>query len=97
VHAFEMLIQTLFPCPVYHSYGKRIAEHTYEPPGFRLALGLKDVNLVLQTAGEAQVPMPTASLLRDRWLSAMAKKRENLDWAAVALGVSEDAGIKVGS
>jgi 3-hydroxyisobutyrate dehydrogenase-like beta-hydroxyacid dehydrogenase len=97
VHAFEMLIQTLFPCPVYHSYGKRIAEHTYEPPGFRLALGLKDINLVLQTAAEAQVPMPTASLLRDRWLSAMAKKRENLDWAAVALGVSEDAGIRVGS
>ncbi|MGB6623802.1 MAG: NAD(P)-dependent oxidoreductase, partial [Candidatus Acidiferrales bacterium] len=92
---FEMLTQTLFPCPVYQSYGKRIAEHSYEPAGFRLALGLKDINLVLQTAMESQAPMPTASLLRDRWLGAMAKKRENLDWAAVALGISEDAGIKV--
>lgn len=91
----KMLTQTLFPCPVYQGYGQRIAEHSYEPAGFRLALGFKDINLVLQTAAEVQMPMPTASLLHDRWLSAMAKKRENLDWAAVALGVSEDAGIRV--
>ncbi|HEV2289830.1 MAG TPA: NAD(P)-dependent oxidoreductase [Candidatus Acidoferrales bacterium] len=95
--AFEMLVPTLFPCPVYESYGKRIAEHSYEPAGFRLALGLKDIHLVLRTAAESQTPMPTASLLRDRWLSAMAKKRENLDWAAAALGASEDAGIAAGS
>ncbi len=93
--AFDMLIQTLFPTPVYQSYGKRIAEQSYEPAGFRLALGLKDIDLVLRTAAETPMPMPTASLLRDRWLAAMAKGRENLDWAAAALGVSEDAGIKI--
>lgn len=93
--AFEMLTQTLFPTPVYQGYGKRIAEQSYEPAGFRLALGLKDINLVLRTAAETPMPMPTASLLRDRWLAAMAKGRGNLDWAAAALGVSEDAGIKI--
>ncbi|MGB6874716.1 MAG: NAD(P)-dependent oxidoreductase [Candidatus Acidiferrales bacterium] len=92
-NAFEMLVQTLFPTPVYQSYGKRIAEQSYESAGFRLALGLKDIRLVLQTA--AETPMPTASLLRDRWLAATAKGRGNLDWAAAALGVSEDAGIKI--
>lgn len=91
--AAEMLTQTLFPCPVYQGYGKRIAENNYEPAGFRLSLGLKDINLVLQTAGSSPMAMPLASLLRDRWLVAMAKHRENLDWSAAALSASEDAGI----
>jgi len=93
--AAETLTQTLFPCPVYQGYGKRIAENIYEPAGFRLALGLKDIGLVLQTAGSSPMPMPLASLLRDRWLGAMAKGRENLDWSAAALGVAEDAGITI--
>ncbi|MGB6483796.1 MAG: NAD(P)-dependent oxidoreductase [Candidatus Acidiferrales bacterium] len=38
-NAFEMLVQTLFPTPVYQSCGKRIAEQSYESAGFRLALG----------------------------------------------------------
>jgi len=33
-------------------------------------LGLKDVELVLGAADLAESPMPTASLLRDRFLSA---------------------------
>ena len=93
--AAETLTQTLFPCPVYQGYGKRIAENAYEPAGFRLALGLKDIGLVLQTAGSSPMPMPLASLLRDRWLGAMSKGRENLDWSAAALGVAEDAGITI--
>jgi 3-hydroxyisobutyrate dehydrogenase-like beta-hydroxyacid dehydrogenase len=91
--AAETLLPTLFPCSVYQSYGKRIAENAYEPAGFRLALGLKDVRLTLDAGGESNTPMPIASLLRNRYLSAMAKGRENMDWAAAALGVSEDAGI----
>jgi 3-hydroxyisobutyrate dehydrogenase-like beta-hydroxyacid dehydrogenase len=91
----EMLGQTLFACPVYQGYGKQIAENSYEPPGFRLSLGLKDIDLVLQTAATGPMPMPLASLLRDRWLAAVANGRENLDWSAAALGVAEDAGIRV--
>jgi hypothetical protein len=38
--------------------------------------------------------MPLASLLRDRWMTAVAKGRADMDWTAVALGVAEDAGLK---
>jgi len=62
--------------------------------GFRLPLGLKDIDLVLQTAREANVPMPTASLLRDRFVSAIAKGRSDLDWSAIALGAADDADLK---
>jgi hypothetical protein len=37
--------------------------------------------------------MPLASLLHDRFLTTIAKGRGGLDWAAIALGVAEDAGL----
>jgi 3-hydroxyisobutyrate dehydrogenase-like beta-hydroxyacid dehydrogenase len=90
----EMFGKTLFACPVYQGYGKQIAEQRFEPAGFRLALGLKDINLALQTGASSSVPMPIASVLRDRWLASVAKGRSDMDWTAVALAVAEDAGLK---
>ena len=97
VRLADMLGQTLFACPVYQGYGQRIATDRYEPAGFRLALGLKDVDLVLQTAASTQMPMPVASLLHDRFVAAMAKGRSDIDWAAIALGIAEDAGLERGN
>ena len=90
----ELLSGSLFDCPVYRIYGEGIARRQYEPPGFRLSLGLKDVNLVLAAAAAAEVPMPLASLVHDRLLASVAKGRSHLDWMAMDLSVSEDAGTK---
>jgi len=92
--ALEMLTKTIFAAPVYQGYGPVIAHGVFTPAGFRLPLGLKDIDLVLQTAGAANAPMPTASLLRDRFISAIAKGRADLDWSAIALGAADDAGLK---
>ena len=85
--------ETIFACPVYQNYGRIIAAQTYEPAGFRLALGLKDANLVLGAAAEATVPMPMASLLRDRFLSGVARGRASQDWSAIARAVSDESGL----
>ncbi|MGB6553818.1 MAG: NAD-binding protein, partial [Candidatus Binataceae bacterium] len=84
----------IFSCPVYQGYGAAIAARKHSPAGFRLPLGLKDVELVLKTAREVNAPMPTASLLRDRFVHALAMGRADLDWSAIALGAREDAGLK---
>ena len=89
----ELLSETLFSGVVYKGYGDHVARHEYEPAGFRLRLGWKDVRLVLQLAQETETPMPIGSLLRDRFLSALAKNRGELDWSALALGASDDAGL----
>jgi 3-hydroxyisobutyrate dehydrogenase-like beta-hydroxyacid dehydrogenase len=89
----DLFSTTLFACPAYQVYGDAIARGRYQPPGFTVSLGLKDLNLVLETAAMSTTPMPLASLLHDRFLSTMAKGRGALDWAAVALGVAEDAGL----
>ena len=89
----ELFGETLFSCPVYQGYGKAIAQHKYEPAGFKLSLGLKDLTLALQAAHKSNMPMPLASLVYNQFLAAMAKGRGNMDWAAIALEVSEAAGV----
>ena len=87
----EVIGKTLFACPIYQGYGAAIAAHRYSPPGFALRLGLKDVNLALDAAAGSRTPMPLAHLVQQRLVSAMAHDRADLDWAALALGASEDA------
>jgi 3-hydroxyisobutyrate dehydrogenase-like beta-hydroxyacid dehydrogenase len=89
-----MLCNTLFSCPVYQNYSKLIVGGNFGDGKFRLALGLKDISLVLQTAAASEMPMPTASLLRDRLLASVAKGRAEWDWTAVALDVAENAGLR---
>ena len=79
--------------PLHSGYANQIADQKFEPAGFRLTLGLKDVNLIVQTAAASMTPMPLASLLHDRYVSSVAKGRGDLDWSAIALGVAEDAGL----
>jgi len=89
-----MLTKTLFASPVYQRYGDMIAAKRHLPAGFKLPLGLKDVELVLSTAGAARVPMPLAGMLRERIIAGLAKGREEMDWSALALSVLDDAAIK---
>lgn len=86
--------QTLFACPIYQNYGRMIAEQQYEPAGFKLSLGLKDVTLALQTAKSSQLPLPLASLLHDRLLALVADGKGELDWTGLALKASQEAGLK---
>jgi 3-hydroxyisobutyrate dehydrogenase-like beta-hydroxyacid dehydrogenase len=88
----EILSNTLFAAPVYRNYGKLIAERRYEPAGFRLELGLKDVRLALAAAESARAPMPVASLIRDHFLEALAQGDGERDWAALAEVARRHAG-----
>jgi 3-hydroxyisobutyrate dehydrogenase-like beta-hydroxyacid dehydrogenase len=85
--------ETILACPIYQNYGRILAQRSYEPPGFKLELGMKDVRLVRAVAEEAQIPMPLADLLHARLLTALAKGRGQLDWTAIELSSSEDAGL----
>ena len=91
----QVFTESLFACPVYQIYGRNVTEAFFKP-GFLLNLGLKDINLLRASAEQTKVPMPLASLLHQRLLTAMAKGRENLDWSAIALSSLEDAGLVLG-
>ena len=89
-----MMIQTLFNCPIYQNYGKRLIDADFDKVGFALPLALKDMRLAHQTGVESRAPMPVLGLLIDRYVSAIANGREEFDAAALALGAADDAGLK---
>ena len=93
-HRFiEVMTNTLFAAPVYRTYGELIAEQSYEPAGFAMPLGLKDIRSALAAADAKGVPMPVASLLRDQFLSAISREGPGLDWSALAKAAAENAGL----
>lgn len=93
LHYVDILTSTLFSAPAYQTYGKLIASQEFEPAGFAATLGLKDVRLVLAAAEELAVPLPLASLLRDRFLTLLANGGGHLDWSAIATLAGRDAGV----
>ena len=90
----DIMTSSLFAAPIYRNYAGIIANHQFEPAGFKLPLGLKDNRLVLALAEEAAVPMPMASLIHDRFLAAMAQNLSEADWSAIARISFKEAGIE---
>jgi 3-hydroxyisobutyrate dehydrogenase-like beta-hydroxyacid dehydrogenase len=80
--------------PVYENYGKIIAEARFDPPGFKLRHGLKDTRLALAAGEAVTTPLPIASLLRDRYLEALARGWGELDWSALARVAATAAGLE---
>ena len=89
----EIVNTALFKSPLYQNYGSLIVQKQYEPAGFKLRLGLKDVRLVLDAAETMSVPLPLASLIRDRFICAIARGQGEIDWAGVAEVSAENAGL----
>jgi 3-hydroxyisobutyrate dehydrogenase-like beta-hydroxyacid dehydrogenase len=92
-HYLDVLTSTLFDAPIYKTYGGLIAGERFEPAGFAAPLGQKDIRLVLAAAEDLRVPMPLASLLRDRFLSLLARGGDQLDWSAIGKLPAVDAGM----
>jgi 3-hydroxyisobutyrate dehydrogenase-like beta-hydroxyacid dehydrogenase len=89
----DFLTSTLFNAPVYKTYGGLIVEGKYDHVGFALPLGFKDLRLVQQAADGQKVPMPIASVLHDRFVTAMARGHEHSDWSILGQVAAEDAGL----
>jgi 3-hydroxyisobutyrate dehydrogenase-like beta-hydroxyacid dehydrogenase len=90
----EIVNGRLIRSPIYENYGTLIADQRWEPAGFKLRHGLKDVRLALAAAEEKTTPMPLGSLIRDQYLSAMSRGWGDIDWAALARVTAVNAGFK---
>lgn len=91
---FHALITgTLFGCPLYEGYGKRIVEKDWEEPGFKLSLGFKDVRLAGETARDHEARVRLVELLHERFGEAVDHGRGDMDWTAIAAEVRKEAGL----
>ena len=89
----ELMSGTLFAAPAYKGYGQTITDRAFEPAGFKLPLGLKDVRSVMEAGEAADAPMPFASVMRDNFLDAIAHGDAEKDWSAVSQVARRRAGL----
>jgi 3-hydroxyisobutyrate dehydrogenase-like beta-hydroxyacid dehydrogenase len=81
---YELLASTIFSSPVFKNYGKLILDGNYEPAGFKLSLGLKDVNLAREAGAELGATLPLAELVKARFEQALERGWHEKDWTAIA-------------
>ncbi|HEX4027687.1 MAG TPA: NAD(P)-dependent oxidoreductase [Rhizomicrobium sp.] len=89
----DVLSGRLFTGAVFKAYGTMILNRTYEPAGFALTLGLKDINLARSAAEGLGVTMPTAELLKKHYDEAITWGWQDRDWAAIGEVPARKAGV----
>jgi 3-hydroxyisobutyrate dehydrogenase-like beta-hydroxyacid dehydrogenase len=92
--AFDVLTGSLFDGKVHKTYGGKIADERYNPPGMTAPLAVKDLRLALAEAERAAVPMPITSLVHDRLIGMIAHGWAGLDWSALGLLAAYDAALE---
>jgi 3-hydroxyisobutyrate dehydrogenase-like beta-hydroxyacid dehydrogenase len=91
--AFDVFTGSLFDGRVHKTYGGKIVDGRYDPPGMTVPLAVKDLRLALAEAEQLAVPMSVASLVHDRLVAAVARGWAGLDWSALGLLAAADAGL----
>src|SRR4030095_9252919 len=81
----NMLTQSLFAAPIYINYGNILLKEMYQPAGFTLRLGLKDMNLVMEQSREVNAEMPVGQLMQKRFNEGVATGLGDHDWTVVAM------------
>jgi 3-hydroxyisobutyrate dehydrogenase-like beta-hydroxyacid dehydrogenase len=89
----DVLGGRLFTGAVFKMYGAMILNHQYEPAGFALTLGLKDVNLARAAAEGLGASMPTADLLKTNYDQAVSWGWQDKDWSAIGEVPAKKAGL----
>lgn len=89
----DVLAGRLFTGAVFKNYGTMILNRIYEPAGFALSLGLKDVNLARSAAEGLGVAMPTTELLKKHYDEAVSWGWQERDWAAIGEVPARKAGV----
>lgn len=91
---FDIITSTSMNAPAYRNYGRLMLENP-DNPSFSLKLGLKDVELALQTADDLGVALPSATLMRQQHLQAIAHGYGERDWAALGTYIMDGAAGRI--
>jgi 3-hydroxyisobutyrate dehydrogenase-like beta-hydroxyacid dehydrogenase len=89
----KLLMATMFPQPQLQEYAERILTRDFDEVGFALTAGLKDVELMLQASTDTRVALPYASVVREKFLAAIARGMGHRDWSAIYEVTRMNAGL----
>jgi len=80
---FELILGTLFGSRSYQVYSANIARGNYQP-GFKAVLGLKDLRLAREAAGQAGRVLPMLDAVHHRMSQAVEAGHGDRDWSTMA-------------
>ena len=79
--AIQML-SGFFALPAVREYVTRIAERDFDPPGFEMAGGLKDIELMIAAARNMNLRLTNAEAIRAKMRAAMKSGLRDKDWSS---------------
>jgi 3-hydroxyisobutyrate dehydrogenase-like beta-hydroxyacid dehydrogenase len=88
------LIEMILDHPVFKGYAKKIRTRDFDGAGFELISGFKDVQLMLQASTDTRAPLNYASIIREKFLTAIAHGMEYRDWSAIYEITRINAGLQ---
>lgn len=88
------LVQWLLEHPAFVSYSENIAARRFEPAGFSLRAGHKDVRLMLEASVDVRAPLKYGSLIQDKLITALARGMDELDWSSIYEITRSEAGLE---
>ncbi len=91
---YDIVTSTAMNSNIHKNYGQWMLENPPDPT-FTLKLGLKDVELALQTAAHLGVPLPSAALMREQHVQAIANGYGERDWAALGTWLMDSAAGRI--
>ncbi len=89
----QVLSGGLARCGVLENRGERMVNGDFDP-GFRIRLHYKDLNIIMKTGSDYNVPLPVTSIVHELFNLAMAKDRGELDHSGLLTVVEDLAGVK---
>ncbi|MBO1114755.1 NAD(P)-dependent oxidoreductase [Bordetella petrii] len=92
---FELILGTLFGSRSYQVYSNLISEGEYQP-GFKAALGLKDLRLAREAAQALAAPLPMLAAVHEQMRQAVEAGGAERDWSIMADYTLRSAGGQAG-
>jgi 2-hydroxy-3-oxopropionate reductase len=87
----QVLSGGLARCGVLENRGERMVKGDFTP-GFRLRLHHKDLNIIMKTGSDYQVPLPVTAVVHELFTAAMGKQRGELDHSGLLTVLEDMAG-----
>ena len=75
-------------------YANTIRTRNFDPAGFALTAGFKDLQMMLQLSKELNAPLKFGDVIKDKFLTALAHGMERKDWSAIYEITRMEAGLK---
>lgn len=84
LQAGSVFTESQFSSPIYKIYAPLVAEQKFDPAGFTLELGFKDIRLLKEAADLSTVAMPFLNILYQTMEECKEEGLGNEDWSVIA-------------